>query len=92
MDAGQLTWSWNWQKRGIINYRVKHTGLRLLYRTRQRDKTQWYDVDELVRFTYTDLIYEHRAWFICPDCNRRCKILYNGGKLFRCRKCVGGGL
>ena len=52
---GRLTWFWNGEERGFINYQVEQTGLRLLYRTR----------------------------------NRRCKILYDGGALFRCRKCVG---
>jgi hypothetical protein len=88
-QRGRLTWFWNGEERGFIIYQVEQTGLRLLYRTRQKGETQWHDVDELVRFAFTDLSYGHRPWFLCPDCNRRCKILYDGGGLFRCRKCVG---
>jgi hypothetical protein len=29
-----------------------------------------------------------RAWFQCPGCQSRCRILY-GGSLFRCRRCQG---
>ena len=87
-QRGRLTWFWNGEERGFINYQLEQTGLRLLYRTRQKGETHWHDVDELVRFAYTDLTYGHRPWFLCPDCNRRCKILYDGGALFRCRKCV----
>ncbi|MBT8360431.1 MAG: hypothetical protein KJO32_05705 [Deltaproteobacteria bacterium] len=29
----------------------------------------------------------YRTWFLCPDCNRRCRVLYGSQKLFLCRNC-----
>lgn len=31
-----------------------------------------------------------RPWFICPECQKRARILYlSGGSIFACRKCAG---
>ena len=30
-----------------------------------------------------------REWFLCPDCERRCAVLYIADRRFRCRSCNG---
>src|SRR5687767_2851455 len=41
-----------------------------------------------MRFTYTTPgVGGQRAWFLCPNCSRRCRIVY-GGYPFACRLCL----
>ena len=46
-------------------------------------------VETLIRFAYSaQNLGGRRAWWVCPDCGRRCAVLY-GGPRFLCRKCAG---
>ena len=86
--CGKITWSRGDTKTGWIGYRTESAGLRLMYRTR-RHGGDWRDVDELIPFVYSRTNFPgRRAWFHCPSCCRRCRVLY-GGAYFRCRKCHG---
>jgi hypothetical protein len=85
---GELTWSRGGQQVGNIQYRVEASGLRLIYRTRPYGG-EWSSVNELISFDYTQTNFSgRRAWFQCPSCRQRCRILY-GGSRFRCRNCHG---
>ena len=45
-------------------------------------------IGEIVQLDFTaQHLGGRRAWWICPDCGRRCGILY-GGRRFLCRKCA----
>ena len=84
--SGSVTWSRFGQKIGFIDYRVETDGLRLIYRTR-RHGGAWQGVNELIPFSATRTNFGgFRKWFLCPSCDRRCRILY-GGARFRCRRC-----
>ena len=46
------------------------------------------DIEQRVDFTWTDCNYGgQRVWFSCPDCGRRCAVIYSRGKYFSCRVC-----
>jgi hypothetical protein len=46
-------------------------------------------IEERVLLSKTKMNFGgERSWFLCPGCNRRIAVLY-GGKLFRCRHCLG---
>ena len=46
-------------------------------------------IEEWVSLSKTKMNFGgERSWFLCPGCNRRIAVLY-GGKLFRCRHCLG---
>lgn len=83
---GTMQWTRGGHPTGSIGYRVEAGGLRLIYRTR-RAENSWLDVDELISFAWTETNFNgRRQWFVCPGCNRRCRIIY-GGSYYRCRKC-----
>ena len=45
------------------------------------------DVRQVVRYAYKAAHYgDHQTYFVCPNCFRRCLVLY-GGRRFYCRKC-----
>jgi hypothetical protein len=46
-------------------------------------------IEERVSLSKTKMNFGgERSWFLCPSCNRRIAVLY-GGRLFRCRYCLG---
>ncbi len=60
----------------------------LVYRHRQ-GMGQWEDVCYSVPLTWTGCNYGgSRPWWQCPGCQRRAAILYHGGRLFLCRRCL----
>lgn len=85
-NRGQLSWNRRGDQYASIRYVVEPTGIRLIYRTRSSGG-DWRDVSDLIPFTETPTQFGgRRQWFICPSCQRRCRIVY-GGSYFRCRKC-----
>lgn len=86
--CGTLTWSRGEEVIASIGYQIQANGLRLIYRT-QRHGTEWRDVDDFILITTTATKFGgQRQWFVCPTCQRRCRVLF-GGAYFRCRKCHG---
>jgi hypothetical protein len=85
-NFGNITWSRNGKTTSCIGYRTEIDGLRLIYRT-LRAEDDWQDVNELIPFAWTLASFNgRRQWLACPNCNRRCRIIY-GGSYYRCRKC-----
>lgn len=82
-------WSVNGKTRASIGYRViPGQGVRLRYTVNQ-GKPGAQDLDYLVVVTFTTPGFGgRRAWWLCPNCGRRVRILY-GGKVFVCRDCAG---
>jgi hypothetical protein len=73
-----LSWTLGDEPSGNINY-TAHEGHILL--------EEWTPVTQTVRFDYTEVHFGgQRQWFLCPRCQRRCRIVY-GGSRFYCRKC-----
>jgi hypothetical protein len=49
----------------------------------------WIEIAERVPLVHTAQPFGgERLWFACPECGRRCAVLY-GGRRFLCRCCVG---
>lgn len=83
-----LHWSLGGEPSGSIRFAVEADAIRLMYRFCEWDD-EWQDVDERVRLAWTyPNLGGQRAWFICPSCWRRCRVLH-GGAYFRCRCCHG---
>lgn len=85
--SGQITWSTRGKTVATIRYVVGQDGMRLIYRIRETGSSDWRDVDDFIPFAYTDANFGgQRRWFVCPACQKRCRVLFGGG-LFRCRDC-----
>jgi hypothetical protein len=81
-----VTWSRSGEQTGSITLVAQHDGVRLIYRTKDRDGAP-VNVDELVPFTYTPTMFGgRRQWLRCLKCGRGCRKIY-GGRYFRCRLC-----
>jgi hypothetical protein len=82
-----LSWNMNGEPSGNINYTAHEGYLLLDFRLREYGEEEWTPVTQTVRFDYTHVNFSgQRQWLVCPRCNRRCRILYGGGR-FYCRKC-----
>ncbi len=47
-------------------------------------------LNQTIQLDYTPCNYGgKRTWFICPDCGRRCVVVYGVNRTFLCRKCHG---
>ena len=85
---GTVSWSRGDSRTGAVGYQVLQDGLRLMYRITDRDGIR-HEFNEVIPFVSTSTKFGgRRAWFRCPSCNRRCRIVY-GGQRFRCRRCMG---
>jgi hypothetical protein len=62
----------------------------LVYRIHDRAREEgWIEINEPIRLLRTAQPFGgERLWFACPECGRRCAVLY-GGRRFLCRCCVG---
>ena len=84
--GGKLSWTWNGQPWGNINYRCYDNSLELDYKFRSGG--EWEPVKQRIAITATRCNYGNaRQWFECPRCGGRCALLYCASKLFLCRKC-----
>ena len=84
--SSTLTWSRDGEQTGSITLAAQHDGVRLMYRTKDRDGEP-IDVNELVTFVYTSTRFGgRRQWLRCLRCGRGCRKIY-GGRYFRCRQC-----
>lgn len=84
---GSLKWTCNGEPSGDINYQRYNNQLILDYRYRDNGE-DWQPVKQAINVSETDCNYGgQRKWFLCPNCGRRCAILYSASKLFLCREC-----
>ncbi|MBF0259854.1 MAG: hypothetical protein HQK62_13665 [Desulfamplus sp.] len=86
LEPGSLitsSWSIGGNVYSSIQGRVFEDHLLLMYRHKKTE-----DIKQRINFTWTNCNYGgERIWFICPDCGRRCAVIYSRGKYFACRKC-----
>jgi len=82
--AGLWQWTWTNGRESSIGYEVKPgQGVRLHYKSNSKP------FDYLVSVVTTPCHFGGvRYWWLCPQCSRRCRILY-GGAVFVCRRCSG---
>ncbi len=82
--SGLWQWTWTSGSESSIRYEVKPgQGVRLHYKSNSKP------FDYLVRVVTTPCHFGgQRYWWLCPQCGRRCRILYSRG-LFVCRSCSG---
>lgn len=81
--------SWQWtvegEPIGAIGLTVDHGGLRLRYRVDGASMAQ------RIEFTWTPCPFGgRRTWLLCPNCRRRCAIVYgvDSRGRFSCRSCL----
>lgn len=80
--AGSWNWTFTSGRTSSIGYCVvPGEGVRLMYTSDGRD------FNYIVKTTTTTPNYGGvRYWWLCPTCQKRCRIVY-GGAVFTCRKC-----
>ena len=84
-----LEWSCRGEPAGSISIIAQPNGVRLLYWVTS-SKGGRVIVDELVPFCYTETRFGgRRQWLMCLRCSRRCRLIFSGGRYFRCRQCHG---
>lgn len=82
---GKIVWSRAGRNTGTIGFRLQQDCMELRYTYGQG--TDRKEIRERVDFTFTAPKFGgQRRWFICPECENRCRTLF-GGRYFRCRKC-----
>jgi hypothetical protein len=83
---GTLTWSRGGEETGSIGFAMFSDTCRLNYRNRPYGG-EWRSMIENITIDRTQAGFGGaRRWFLCPHCNRRCRVLY-GGARFLCRVC-----
>jgi len=81
-----LTWSHNYLETDQVMASVSHGNISLYY----QQYLQGENVHRQQRITIDNTPCHYgrqRPWFRCPNCIRRCAIIYLGGQGFYCRKC-----
>lgn len=85
--AGRIRWFREDRETASINYTVSHEGVILSYYVGKAGCRQ--AIDDFVEFDRVPQPFGGcRKWFLCPGCQKRCRVLY-GGTRFQCRACVG---
>jgi hypothetical protein len=86
----RFDWSWtqDTEPAGSISIETEQDALVLIYRFRPFSWTEWRDVRQRVRITWTECHFGgRRAWFACCLCRRRVAVLYHARDAFACRVC-----
>ena len=83
-DSGRTYWKRHIEQ-ASVRYTLETGFLRLTYAMRGTGRVI---VERLPITTTATRFAGRRHWFSCPDCSRRCRILY-GADRFRCRECLG---
>lgn len=84
---GNLEWTVGGRPFRSIEIFTREDSLELTYR-RLGPAQEWQRVLEVIALDSADQHFGgERRWFICPSCNRRCAVLYDGNG-FRCRVCL----
>jgi len=93
ITAGAIL-SVHWRADGVRRQAQLHMeddGLRIEYGSSDPDG-RWLQCigTELAAWHFTPLRFGgSRRWLGCPDCGRRCRALYYGDSVLRCRLCLG---
>ena len=83
-----LVWSTNGEERARIQVEAYSDHLILDYRSRDRGG-EWEPIRDRIPLSFTTPNYGgERAWFVCPSCYKRKRVLW-GRKYYRCAKCYG---
>jgi len=81
-----LTWSHNYLETDQVMASVSHGSISLYYQ--QYLQGENVPRQQRIIIDNTPCHYgRQRPWFRCPNCIRRCAIIYLGGQGFHCRKC-----
>jgi hypothetical protein len=87
--SGSWKWSRNGEPTGLVDFRIEHDTVVLIYGFRSRGATEWKYIRQRVPLTWTACaLGGRRPWFRCR-CGRRVAILYGFDELFECRQCGG---
>ena len=87
-SGSKITVSWTWNEETVATaYMTVNDGHAILdYYERNSEGTKRHDQEKVELASTTGHYGGNRPWFICPECGRRCAILYALGR-FLCRKC-----
>lgn len=83
-----LVWSSGGEERARIQVECHGDHLILDYKSREHGD-EWEPIRDRILLSFTTPNYGgRRAWFVCPSCNRRKRVLW-GRKYYRCAACWG---
>ena len=87
-----IIFSVNWDRggrpSGCISVFVRSDAALLRYRIRVGGSEEWQDRKQVVKVKHTVCNFGGvRKWFKCPECSRRCELLYFRFGSFACRLC-----
>lgn len=83
-----LVWSRNGEEVARTMVECQDDHLILAYKSRSRGSV-WQDIRDRIPLTFTKPNFGGcRAWFVCPTCNQRKRVLW-GRTYYRCAKCYG---
>ena len=86
----RLTWSRQGQVVSSIGIHSSGDAVTLRYRSRSRGSDDWHDIVERIALVWTPTCFGgRRSWLECPGCRRGCRIIYEAGPRYRCRRCTG---
>ena len=86
---GQLSWTSRGEKSDEVRYTCFRDGLLLSFNI-SRNGGEWQPVKQVINFERMPCRFGgERLWFCCPQCCRRCEVLYLSPMLFVCRLCAG---
>jgi len=84
-ESGEI----NWQDSSPVYFTIMQTKITLEYNS-------WlfgFDrggvrLNQTIQLDFTSCHFGgNRTWFLCPDCGKRCLVLYGLNRIFLCRKC-----
>jgi len=87
--TGIIAWRLaNGDDNGSVRFYTGQDTVTFRYCHRELDGTEK-NVVQTIKIVFTKTNFNgRRPWFRCPDCGRRCGVLYGAGRLFSCRKCA----
>lgn len=84
-----LHWTLNGEPSGDVRLTITEDTMTITYRWRRSKYDEWSDASVTVQLTSTPVhLGGSRPWFLCPECGRRCGVLYLNGSSFGCRTCL----
>ena len=85
---GSIYWTYRDEEAGSVSYSNCEDRIVLNYRYRPADSLNWERVSQTIYYEKTPCNFGgERKWFSCPNCKRRCSIIYGVAKFFLCRNC-----
>ena len=87
--SGMLRWTRNGNFVGSIHYIIEENSIILDIKDCCQVRSRM-DAKQEIFFSRTPCNFGgHRVWFLCPECRRRCALVYGSGGIFLCRLCHG---